>query len=137
LCIYTKKILSLKKAIYLYVSILFTFYGCISGNTINEHFEVHSLDGSGNNELIYIDDDEHLFTVIEGKVFAYQKCGNKLFIKQHPLNNQREANLSVTKYFIVDLEKSYIEESSKPYDHSLELFNAELRESCNGTFVEP
>jgi hypothetical protein len=129
----------LKQALHfcIYGFILLLLCGCIFRNSIDKHFEVKDIIGGSNAELIYTNDEDQMFTVIDGKVFAYQKCGNRLFVKQHPMNGQQEADLSTTNYYIVDLTKSYTEESAKPYDHTKELFESELKKNCVGSFIEP
>lgn len=117
------------------ISVCLILVGCNNG-IINENFQVQTNDISDNNELLYIDDDKNMYTVIDRKVFAYKQCGDVLLIKQHPLNSDKTDN-STIHYYIIDLKKDYSEESVKPYDVSFEAFKSQLKGNCNNDeFIE-
>lgn len=122
--------------IFLCTSLLLSLTGCLSGSVINKHFEIYTDDISDHSALVYKGDDDRMFTVIDAKVFAYQKCGFKLFVKQHPLTKEGGVDTSTTNYYIVDLAKDYTQEVSRPFDTSIENFNRELSQSgSDGQFI--
>jgi hypothetical protein len=126
----------MKSKYILFYNILLLFvYGC-SSYSIDNHFRIETNKTSDDTELVYIDDQGFGFTVIDKKVFAYQKCVSKLFVKQHPSTEQDTIDVNTTNYYVVDINKNYSNERSKPLDTSVEHFNEELSKCGNADFVE-
>ena len=111
------------------VLLLMLLSGCEREVKIDNHFLLSSFD-TNDLCLIYLDDNSYMFSVIKEDVVAYLKCGNHIYIIQHPLNSTGEPDDHSPQYFIVDTTVDYSDEKLKPYSISQSRFEEMLKNEC-------
>jgi hypothetical protein len=117
---------------YISLVLLFTlFSGCKRQVKIDNHFLLSSFD-TNDLCLIYLDDNNFMFSVIKEDVVAYLKCGTHIYIIQHPLDTMGRPDGHDPQYFVVDITLDYSDEKIKPYSIGQGRFEELLKNECQG-----
>jgi hypothetical protein len=107
--------------------LLITLYSCQTTsykNKIIDNYYLSAMDADEDMEIIHIDKDGYMISIIRATVFAVGKDENFIIVKQHPKKDNRIDKKSVN-YFIIPLKnkKSNIEEKNIIGPLSLKEFN--------------
>ncbi|HMI05824.1 MAG TPA: hypothetical protein VK541_25280 [Pedobacter sp.] len=113
------------------VLLLILFSGCKRQVKIDNHFLLSSFD-TNDLCLIYLDDNNLMFSVIKEDVIAYLKCSNHIYIIQHPLDTMGQPDGHDPQYFVIDTAVDYSDEKMKPYSISQSRFEEMLKNECQG-----
>jgi hypothetical protein len=117
----------------LIISLFITlFTACDNARTFNDHFMLYSANIDENIDLIYTNSQHEMFVVVDRQIIAYKKCGDFIFIKRHPFKIDKTIDRNTINYYIVDINKDYSDERSKPFDVSKIRFENQLKASCGG-----
>jgi hypothetical protein len=111
------------------LSLLLLFSGCERRVKIDKHFELSTFD-TNDLSLIYLDDNNYMFSVVQEDIVAYLKCGNHIYIIQHPLDTMGEPDGRDPQYFVIDITVDYSDEKLKPYSISQSRFEEMLKNEC-------
>jgi hypothetical protein len=107
-------------------------HSCINNKKIDNHFYLLTGDVDYDISLNYKDNNDYAFIVVRSKVESNVKCGNYIFIIQHPLLNNK-VDKSTTNYFIVDVKVDYSDEKLQPQSITKNEFNEKFEEICKQT----
>jgi hypothetical protein len=80
--------------------------------------------------LIYLSDDNIMFSIIDKKIAAFRKCGTTIFIVQYPMDSMGRPDDHDPQYFIVDSTVDYSDERVKPRSVDKSRFDNLLKASC-------
>ncbi|EDM37479.1 hypothetical protein PBAL39_10056 [Pedobacter sp. BAL39] len=81
---------------------------------------------------MYLNEKNQMFFVIRADIVAYLKCGNHIYIVQHPLDGNGKPDDHSPEYFILDANIDYSNDKLKPYSISESRFKETLEKECNG-----
>ncbi|RCH53791.1 hypothetical protein DJ568_16270 [Mucilaginibacter hurinus] len=88
---------------------------------IDEHLYIENFDNG--KELVYVDVDDYMFSVIDADVKAYAKCSKFLFVIQEDANGRLQ-------YYIIDRSLDYSDEKLKPTPFLKSYFYSFLNDEC-------
>jgi len=108
---------------FLLLNVIVLLYGC-NRTSINDRFFLEKMESSNGIELIYLDDNDNMFRILDAEIIAHQLCGNYIFITQ-----QSQEGLG-KRYYIVDIRLDYTNEHNRPLLVSKGEFEQWMKEGC-------
>ena len=109
--------------------LLLLLSGCERQVRIDDHFSLSSFD-TDDLSLIYLDSGNYMFSVINSDVVAYLKCGNHIYVIQHPVDSMGVPDANSPQFFVLDTSIDYSDERRKPYSISKSRFEEMLKSEC-------
>jgi hypothetical protein len=94
------------KILICYVFLIIIAQGCQIGDyeqKINGDYYLSALDSKQNMEIVYIDKQSYMFSVIGATVFSIGSNDEFIIAKQHPKKFPNKSNKSITNYFIIPI----------------------------------
>lgn len=80
---------------------------------INNNYTLSAIDTKDDMELIYVDDEGLMFSIISATVFSIGKNDEYIVAKQHPKDFPNQSNKNITNYFIVPLKFEKVKDIEK------------------------
>jgi len=111
--------------------LLLLLTGCERQVKIDKHFKLSTFDVEGLS-LMYLNNKNQMFSIVKSEIVAYLKCGNHIYIVQHPLDGNGKPDDHLPEYFILDTSIDYSNDKLKPYSISESRFKETLEKECNG-----